>query len=400
MVLAGGEGQRLYPLTLDRAKPAVPFAGRYRIIDFALSNLTNSGFLKIKVLTQYKADSLIQHLARAWNLQSPLGHYVDVVPAQMRTGRDWFRGSADAIYQNLNLIAAERPDVVAIFGADHIYRMDVRQMLEYHLDQKADITVASIPVDVSLSGQFGVIRTAPDGRVIHYEEKPERAEPGPGGRIIASMGNFMFNTGVLVEEVTADAGADSGHDIARDVVARVWERRNVYAYDFGQNSVPGMTENERAYWKDVGTLDAYYGAHLDLVSVTPVFSLYNELWPIRSFSYQLPPAKFVFSDFDGKRVGLATDSLVCEGAIVSGGTVVRSVLSPMVRVNSYSSVEDSILLNGVDIGRHSRIRKAIIDKHVRVPPGTVIGYDPEKDAKRFHVSEGGVVVVPRGYVFQ
>ena len=399
MVLAGGEGKRLWPLTIERAKPAVPFAGRYRIIDFALSNLTNSGLLRIKVLTQYKSDSLIQHLSRSWNLTNVIGHYVDVVPAQMRTGREWFRGSADAIFQNLNLIYAEKPDIVAIFGADHIYRMDVRQMLDLHLGSGADLTVAAIPVDAGLCSQFGVMKTDANGRVTWYEEKPTRAESDPAGLVLASMGNFIFNTNVLIDEVNADARTDSTHDIARDVVAQIWRRRAVFAYDFTRNEVPGMNENERGYWKDVGTIDAYYAAHMNLLSVTPVFSLYNDLWPIRSLPYQCPPAKFVFSDFEGKRAGIATDSLVCEGAIVSGGTVLRSVLSPLVRINSYSAVEDSILFDEVDIGRHSRIRKAIIDKGVRVPPGTVIGYDREADAKRFHLSDDGVVVIPKGYVF-
>jgi glucose-1-phosphate adenylyltransferase len=272
-------------------------------------------------------------------------------------------------------------------------------MIEFHVDSKAVFTVAAIPVNAAESRQFGVMKTDAVGRVTWYEEKPARAEPDAAGRVLASMGNFIVNADVLIDEVSADARTDSTHDLARDIVAHLWERRPVFAYDFTRNDVPGMNENERGYWKDVGTIDAYYNAHMDLVSVTPVFSLYNGFWPIRSLPYQCPPAKFVFSDFEGKRAGLATDSLICEGAIVSGGSVTRSVLSPLVRVRSFSSVEDAILFEGVDIGRHSRVRKAIIDKNVHVPPGTVIGYDSDADAKRFHISEGGVVVIPKGYVF-
>jgi glucose-1-phosphate adenylyltransferase len=400
MVLAGGEGKRLYPLTADRAKPAVPFGGKYRIIDFVLSNLINSGLLQIKVLTQYKSDSLIQHLSRTWSLSTILGQYVDVVPAQMRTGREWFRGSADAIYQNLNLIKQESPDLVAIFGADHIYRMDVWRMVEHHVDTGADLTIAAIPVEASQCSRFGVMETDASGRVTAYSEKPERAAPGPDGTVLASMGNFIFKTSVLVDAVVADARVSSGHDIPQDIVTPMIGSGRVMAYDFRTNIVPGVSEKERGYWKDVGTIDSYYKANMDLVAVSPVFSLYNNLWPIHSHHHHFPPAKFVFSDFGSKRVGVATDSMVCDGAIVSGGSVVRSIISPMVRINSYSTLEESVAMEGVDVGRHCRIRKAIIDKGVRVPPGTEIGFDPEEDRKMFHMSEGGVVVIPKGYEFK
>jgi glucose-1-phosphate adenylyltransferase len=400
MVLAGGEGKRLYPLTVERAKPAVPFGGRYRLIDFVLSNITNSGYLHIKVLTQYKSDSLIKHLSRAWNLSPMLGHYVDVVPAQMRTGRDWFRGSADAIYQNINLINTEKPDIVAIFNADHIYRMDVRQMVSQHEEKGADLTIAAIPVEASRCSEFGVIRADGDGRVTGYDEKPQAAVADANGRILASMGNYIFNASILKEEVIADAAAETNHDLAGNVVAGMFGRRSVYAYDFRENLVSGAAENERGYWKDVGTIDSYYGAHMDLVSVTPVFSLYNELWPIHSFSYQCPPAKFVFSKFDEGRVGFAIDSLVGEGTIVSGGTVMRSVIAPLVRINSYCTVEETVLMEHVVVGRRCKIRRAIVDKGVKIPPGTEIGLNPEEDQARFHVSPGGVVVIPKGYVFK
>ena len=399
MVLAGGEGKRLRPLTLDRAKPAVPFGGRYRLIDFVLSNLINSGLLKIKVLTQYKSDSLIQHLSRSWNLPAILGYYIDVVPAQMRTGREWFKGSADAIFQNIHLIENEKPDMVAIFGADHIYRMDIRQMLDFHMDNRAELTVATISVPASQSSEFGNLKADDAGRVIHYEEKPKQASPGQDGMVRASMGNFIFNTDVLLEELELDAMTDSTHDIAGDIVAGSISKRRVFAYDFKSNYVPGTSEQEMGYWKDVGTLDSYYCANMDLVSVSPVFSLYNSYWPIRSYHYQCPPAKFVFSDIKGGRVGVAYDSLVCEGAIISGGTVRSSIVSPLVRINSYSLVEESVLLEGVTIGRHCRIKKAIIDKNVNIPAGTVIGHSIAEDRARFHVSPDGVVIIPRGYLF-
>ncbi|HLV59894.1 MAG TPA: glucose-1-phosphate adenylyltransferase [Fredinandcohnia sp.] len=401
LILAGGEGRRLEPLTRDRAKPAVPFGGRYRIIDFVLSNFANSGILKIKVLTQYKSDSLNNHIGRGWRLSSMLGHYVETVPAQMRTGPDWYKGSADAVYQNLNLVTDEEPDHVFVFGADHIYRMDVRQMLQFHREVAADCTVAAIPMPVEQSKDFGVIEVDSTGRMIGFQEKPSREEaktiPGDPTRILASMGNYIFTTDALVREIVRDAAReDSEHDFGKSIISRMFEHARVYVYDFAQNSVPGIGPKERGYWRDVGQIDTYFKSNMDLVDVDPVFNLYNDRWPIYTFQHNYPPAKFVFADRDNDRVGMATDSLVSEGCIISGGTVHRCVLSPQVRINSYAHVEESILFERVNIGRHCRIRRAIIDKNVDLPPGTVIGYDPEEDRRRFHVTEEGVVVIPKG----
>ncbi len=400
MILAGGAGTRLEPLTRDRAKPAVPFGGRYRIIDFCLSNFVNSDVFKLKVLTQYKSDSLNKHLSRAWRLTAFLGQFCDTVPAQMRTGVDWYKGSADAIFQNLNLIDDEAPDLVYVFGADHIYRMDVRQMEEFHRDRRADCTIAAIPVPIEEAHDFGIIDVDPDGRVKGFLEKPKDppAMPGNPRMALASMGNYLFNTDTLVRGVTEDAKIDSSaHDFGKSILSQLHQRARVYAYDFQLNVIRGQTERERGYWRDVGTLDAYYQANMDLVAVDPIFNLYNQHWPISTAHPNLPPAKFVFADHENHRVGHAMDSLVSEGCIVSGGTVTRSVLSPKVRVNSYSEVSDSILFEGVDIGRHSVVRNAIIDKNVIIPPNSEIGVVPEDDRKRgFHITESGLVVIPKG----
>ncbi len=399
MILAGGAGTRLEPLTRERAKPAVPFGGRYRIIDFCLSNFVHSGFLKLKVLTQYKSDSLNNHISRNWRMTGFLGHYCDIVPAQMRTGGDWYRGSADAIYQNLNLITDESPEHVFVFGADHIYQMDVRQMLDFHLAKKAECTVAVIPVPIAEAHQFGIVDVEADGTVKSFLEKPENppAMPGRPGFCLASMGNYIFKTEALVSEVTLDAkqGA-SVHDFGKSILTALYTHSKVCAYDFTTNAVPGVSERERGYWRDVGTIDAYYQANMDLVSVDPIFSLYNEKWPTLSASMALPPAKFVFADRQNDRVGHATDSLVSEGCIISGGWVNRSVLSPRVRINSWAEVSDSILMENVEIGRHAIVRRAIIDKNVTIPAGTKIGVDRDEDRRRFHVTESGLVVIPKG----
>ncbi len=394
MVLAGGEGSRLYPLTRDRAKPAVPFAAGYRIIDIVLSNLVNAYVRRIVVLTQYKSHSLDRHLAQTWRLSPLLGSYVAPVPAQMRRGRRWFLGSADAVFQNLNVIGDERPDHVFVFGADHIYRMDPRQMLDYHLQKEADVTVAAIPVPRTEASAFGIIEADSDGRVVRFHEKPSDppAMPGDPDRALASMGNYVFTAEALVREVTADADRPSSrHDMGGDIIPAITERGGAYVYDFARNEVPGQTERERGYWRDIGTIDAYYEASMDLVSLDPVFNFYNMEWPILTWYFPDPPAKFVH-DVESRR-GVAIDSVVAGGTVVSGGVVRRSILSPRVRVNSYAEVTDSVLFDEVSVGRGAVVRNAIIDKLVQIPEGYEIGVDPAADAERFTVSEGGVVVI-------
>jgi glucose-1-phosphate adenylyltransferase len=400
MILAGGEGRRLDPLTRDRAKPAVPFGGRYRIIDFVLSNFANSGILKMKVLVQYKSESLNTHVQRAWRLSAFLNEYVEIVPAQMRYGPKWFEGSADAIYQNLNIITDEEPEYTFVFGADNVYRMDVRQMLDFHVDKRADLTVAAIPVPVEEAKDFGIIEVDAEGRMIGFVEKPKenvKTIPGDATRCLASMGNYLFTTKELVQEIVNDAGdPKSAHDFGKSIVTNMHKRRRVYVYNFMTNEVPGQGVKERGYWRDVGNLEAYFQSNMDLVAVDPIFSLYNDQWPIYTIHTNAPPVKFVFNNETERRVGHATDSLVSEGCIISGGSVNHSIVSPMVRVNSYTTVDDSILFEHVNIGRHCRIRRAIIDKHAEIPAGTVIGYDLEQDKKRFHVTESGIVVIPKG----
>jgi len=397
IILAGGEGKRLYPLTRDRAKPAVPFGGRYRIVDIVLSNFVNSGIYKLSVITQYKAGSLMQHLARGWQLAPQMGHYVAPVPPAMNLGPRFFEGSADAVLQNVDVIENERPAHVCVFGADHIYKMDVRQMLAFHIEHEADATVAVIPMPVSEAGGLGIVECDATQRVTRFLEKPP-IPPDATGMRLASMGLYIFRAEVLTCSIMDDADrADSTHDFGRDILPSLVDSR-LFAYDFSTNSIPGMNEHERGYWRDIGTIDAYWDASQDLVSVSPRFSLYNPEWPVFSAYYPSPPAKFVFSDRERNRVGIATDSMVCEGCIISGGRVNRSILGPRVRVNSYSSVRESILFDDVDVGRNARIRRAIIDKGVVIPPGTTIGVDPEEDRRRFMVSERGIVVIPKGAV--
>ncbi len=404
MILAGGEGSRLRPLTTDRAKPAVPFGGRYRIIDFVLSNFVNSGFFHIKVLTQYKSESLSQHIMRGWRLSSMVGQYVETVPAQQRTGKNWYVGSADAIYQNLNLIEDEKPRDVAVFGADNIYKMDVSQMLRFHRKKKAKLTVAAIPVPIEEGSQFGIMHVDENWRMLDFVEKPKNPPPMPGDptRCLASMGNYIFESKTLVDEVTRDAADEkSAHDFGKSIITHMVKNTKlpVYVYDFTQNEVPGQSEAERGYWRDVGTLRAYFDASMELVSLTPNFDVYNRRWPIRSHHHHHPPAKFVHDDPQNMRVGTAINSIVSEGVIVSGGMIRESILFPTVRINSYSRVEESVLFDGVDVGRRARIRRAIIDKHVKIPADEVIGYDLERDAKRFTVDDG-IVVIPKGTVFK
>ena len=399
MILAGGEGTRLYPLTRDRAKPAVPFGGIYRIIDFALSNFVNSGFFKIKVLTQYKSDSMNKHISRGWRLSAKLNHYIESVPAQMRVGKDWFKGSADAIYQNLNIITDENPDYVMIFGADHIYKMDVRQMLEFHVAHQADCTIAAIRYPIDQCAGFGTLEVDEDWRVVGFREKAPDPTPIPGdpGHALVSMGNYVFNIGTIVEEVLRDAEDEaSTHDFGRSIMPEIYRSREVYAYDFLGNVIPGMQANERGYWRDVGDLKSYWETSMELVSVSPALDIHNPDWPVHSYQGDHPPAKFVFADEASKRIGIATDSLVSPGCIISGGHINHCVLSPNVRINSYSYVTESILFHGVDVGRHAMVRRAIVDKFVKIPPGMRVGYDLEEDAKRFHVTEDGIVVIPKG----
>ncbi|HEV8658964.1 MAG TPA: glucose-1-phosphate adenylyltransferase [Thermoanaerobaculia bacterium] len=399
MILAGGMGERLYPLTRDRAKPAVPFGGRYRIIDFVINNFINSGFFKIKVLTQFKSTSLIEHITRTWRLVPEIGQYVDVVPAQMRKGPFWFRGTADAVFQNLELIFDESPDLVCVFGGDHIYKMDVNQMLQEHLTNEADLTLATIPVPLSEAHHFGIVEIDDDFRVTGFVEKPKdgaKTIPGRPDMVLASMGNYIFDASVMIDVLQRNALRDSAHDFGKEIIPDMYPKTKVFAYDFAKNHVPGEEGHNRGYWRDVGTVDAYFEASMDLVSVSPAFNLYNPLWPIVSAPMNLPPAKFVFADSKSQRIGIATDSLVSDGVIISGGTINRCVLHPRVRIHSYSDVDESILMDGVEVGRHSRIRRAIIDKGVKIPAGTTIGYDLEADRQRYTVSDTGVVVVPKG----
>lgn len=402
VVLAGGEGTRLWPLTADRAKPAVPFGGSYRIIDFVLSNLVNSGIHRIKVLTQYKSDSLLTHISRGWRMSNVCDHFIDVVPAQQRRGKHWFQGSADALYQSLNVVSDEAPDFVCVFGGDHIYKMDIQQMLGFHLEHGAALTIAAVPVPVPEAHAFGVIQVDDGGRMIGFEEKPKQPKEMPGrpGWVLASMGNYIFSASALRESLEQDSQVpDSDHDFGRDIVPMMYERAPVYVYNFLDNVIPGTQEDERGYWKDVGTIESYFRASMDLVSVKPVLNLYNQRWPIHTLLRLRPPAKFVFADREGDRMGMATDSMVSLGCIISGGRINRSILSSDVRINSYAHIEESVLMDGVDVGRYCRIRRAIVDKGVKIPPRIDIGFDPELDRKRFHVSDEGIVVIPKNYRF-
>ena len=399
MVLAGGEGKRLYPLTLDRAKPAVPFGGRYRIIDIVLSNFVNSGLARIKVLTQYKSASLEEHIARVWRLAPILDQFIEAIPAQQRTGKSWYRGSADAVFQCQHVITDDEPELVAIFGGDHVYRMDVRQMIHAHVEQKADLTVAVIPVPRAGASEYGIIEVAEDGRIIGFHEKvPEPpAMPGNPDMCLASMGNYVFCTDVLMRELERDNPLEeSRHDFGHDILPSMVQRGMVVrAYDFATNIVPGEDERGLGYWRDIGTTDAYWEAQMDLIEIHPHFNLYNRKWPIRTGVTHDPPAKFVFRDEAQARVGIATDSLVSHGCIISGGRIHRSVLGVGCRINSFSEVEECVLFENVRIGRHAKVRRAIIDKDVEIPAHTVIGYDPEDDQRRFFVTEQGIVVIPK-----
>ena len=393
MVLAGGEGKRLMPLTMDRAKPAVPFGGTYRLIDFVLSNLANAEMRQIAVLTQYKSHSLDKHISLTWRMSTMLGNYVTPVPAQQRLGPRWYQGSADAIYQSMNLIRDEEPDYVVVFGADNIYRMDVHQMLDAHLDGGLGGTVAGIRVPRSQASAFGVIDAGADNKIKEFLEKP--AEP-PGlpddpEASFASMGNYIFTTDALIDALIADAeNEDSRHDMGGDIIPSFVSRGDAQVYDFTANEVPGSTERDKAYWRDVGTLDAYHEAHMDLVSVDPVFNLYNQEWPIWTYPVQMPGAKFTLD-------GVSRDSIVSHGCVVKGGSIETSVISPNVQVHERATVDHSVILSHVTVGQNAVIHHAILDKHVVVPDGAQVGVDSEADeARGFYVSEGGITVVPKG----
>ncbi len=399
VILAGGRGERLYPLTRDRAKPAVKFGGKYRIIDFVLSNFVNSGIHSIYVLTQYKAQSLMRHLELGWRLSDCLqDRFIIPVPAQMQNGGDWYQGTADSVRQNLHMIQRHHPRLIAVFGADHVYRMNIRQMVEEHLAKKADVTVAALPVRVEEARQFGVMEVDDAWRVVGFEEKPVQPKtiPGEPGQVLASMGNYVFDADVLIYALDIEAkDSSSNHDFGRDLLPPLLREQRVYAYDFRQNRIPlPLKGEEPSYWRDLGTIEAYYEANMDLRSVDPSFNLYNHSWPIRTLGNGGPPAKFVFEE-EGRR-GQANNSIVGEGTIISGSLVRGSVIGQNVKIHGYSLIEDSIIMDWVEVGRGCRIRKAIIDKHNVIPPGTQIGFDAEEDRNRYFVSEGGIVVIPRG----
>ncbi len=393
VLLAGGAGERLYPLTRERAKPAVPFGGPYRIIDFTLSNCINSGLRKIFIATQYKAQSLNSHIRRGWNVVNrELGEFIEILPPQKRMGEHWYLGTADAVWQNLYAIERERSRWVIVLAGDHIYKMDYGKMLDVHIARGARLTVAAIEVPLAEARRFGVLEVDAEGRVTGFKEKPESPPSAPWspGACLGSMGVYIFDIDVLVRELQRDAEADSTHDFGRDIIPTlVAARERVFAYLFWDEN-----KKESQYWRDVGTIDAYYEATMDLVQVDPVFNLYDPEWPMRTYQPQLPPAKFVFDE--GGRRGVATQSIVSMGCIISGGEVRRSILCPDVRIHSYCDVEDSILLPEAVVNRHSRIRRAIIDRGVEIPRGAVIGYDPAEDRRRHTVSDGGVVVVTPG----
>ncbi|MBI4597298.1 MAG: glucose-1-phosphate adenylyltransferase [Candidatus Omnitrophica bacterium] len=398
-VMAGGKGERLLPLTKDRAKPAVPFGGTYRIIDFTLSNCINSGIRKIHVLVQYKSHSLQRHLIMGWNIfHSELGEYIDVIPAQQRTGDHWYLGTADAIYQNINSIEQENPDQVLVLAGDHIYKMNYAEMVAFHEAQRAEVTVGVIEMDLARAKGFGIVEVDEADRVVGFEEKPERPKtlPGQPDRCFASMGIYVFNRELLQHALVGDARrAESSHDFGRDVLPAAARNVKVVAYHFKDEN-----KHTSKYWRDIGTLDAYYEANMELVQVTPQFNFYDRAWPIRTYHEQWPPAKTVFADEATGRVGSVLDSLVSNGCIISGGQVKRCVLSPDVRINSYATVEDSILMEHVEVGRYAKIRRAIIDKDVIIPRYAEIGYNLEEDRRRFHVTESGIVVVGKGTVIE
>lgn len=402
-IMAGGKGERLYPLTRDRAKPAVPFGGIYRIIDFTLSNCINSGLRRIHVLIQYKSISLQRHLRIGWNVfNSDLGEYIDVIPAQQRVGFDWYRGTADAIYQNIYSIEQEKADEILILAGDHIYKMNYYKMIDFHRQRNADLTVSVFELDKEKSPQLGVVAVDKEAQVLGFEEKPLKPKTIPDNpdKIYGSMGIYVFNREVLEEELTEDASKNTDHDFGRNIIPQMVKKgRKVCAFNFSSLKSEGECENGRDanYWRDIGTIDGYYQANMDLLGPEPVFNLYDSNWPIRTYQEQFPPARTIHSGEEtAGRVGLLLDSLVSSGCIISGGKVQGSILSPNVRINSFSELYDSILMEGVDVGRYAKIKRAIIDKEVSIPRGAVIGYDLAEDKKRFYVTDSGIVVVAKG----
>lgn len=396
-ILAGGVGARLHGLTKDRAKPAVPFGGKYRIIDFTLSNCVNSGIRKIFLLPQYKSHSLVRHTTDAWNILSPeLGEFVTHLSPQMRVGEDWYKGTADAVYQNLYHLEQIDADDVLILSGDHIYKMDYSHFIRQHHQQRADLTISTVEVPIEEAARFGVIEVDRDGRVKGFDEKPEKPKhlPGKPGTTLVSMGIYIFRRDVLVDILNEDSKLNTTHDFGKDIMPSMYPGKRVFAYRFGM----GSSRRDATYWRDIGTIDAYWQANMDLASVSPVFNLYDRNWPIRTYEGQYPPAKTVFADEEKGRAGKALDSIICSGVIISGGRVERSILSPGVRINSYADVRESILLHNVVIGMKTRVRRAIIDKDVRVPGGMKIGYDLARDRERFHVSDDGIVVIPKGEI--
>ncbi len=397
-IMAGGKGERLYPLTRDRAKPAVPFGGIYRIIDFTLSNCVNSGVRRVYVLTQYKSISLTRHIRDAWSVLNPeLGEFIDAVPAQQRVDESWYRGTADAVYQNIYSIEMEKPqpDFILVLAGDHIYKMNYQYLINYHVEKKADATVGVVQMEREKSTDMGVVEVDGESRIVGFEEKPDQPKciPGSEKHSLVSMGIYVFNKDVLAEELTEDARKSSDHDFGRNIIPSMIGRRRIFAYNFrGQ-------DGRHAYWRDIGNLDAYYDANMDLGRVTPEFNLYDSSWPIRTYHPQYPPAKMVFAGGEDKeRVGMALDSLVCPGTIISGGRVKGSIVSHNVRINSYAEVLESVIMERVEVGRYARIKKAIIDKDVKIGERMHIGYDLEKDRRRFTVTPGGVVVIPKGEI--
>jgi glucose-1-phosphate adenylyltransferase len=401
IVLAGGKGTRLFPLTRERAKPAVPFGGKYRIIDFVLSNFVNSGINSIYVLTQFRSQSLLQHLSEGWQFGGMLkNHFIINVPAQMRSeSESWYQGTADAIFQNMNLIEQSDPHMVAIFGGDHIYRMNVASMIDFHMAKRAEVTVAAIPVAKEFASEFGVIEVNDDGRIAAFHEKNPNAPtmPGDSGRVYASMGNYIFSTRTLLELLREDEKTPgSHHDFGRDILPKLAGNAPIYAYNFEANRIPGEAEDAIPYWRDVGTIEAFYEANMDLNHVKPDLNLYNREWPVRSTSYPDPPAKFVFDDEN--RRGQAIDTIVAGGCIVSGGIVRKSVLGRGVHIHTGALVQSCVIMDNCDIGRHAKVRRAILDKNVRIPENTTVGYDLDADrARGWHVTESGIVVIGREF---